>query len=305
MNEIVDLAKKYNFSKENKIKASIKRHIDDYFNEETSQIEPSLSLLSLKRSYKKGEKCYNASIYEYIFITLINIRKYLDLLESRDHKISKCEIIILTTQIPDSFKEDNEINTCPYYSHDIMSEYMKIFNKMTQNKKFVIKRYYMCDEKNRSKGNGRIKIFHTQNDLQKCFCNDINSSGKCYKCKYKNKDSTCLTERLLFFDINKNAQYYYLPLCALPGNRNINTEIRELIGFKIDGVWDIVITSNLIDSMSNLFLKFHDKSELNNENKFHFLSSEGRSFVDFINSIEENRMLVDIKEMWALNSKGT
>lgn len=287
---IEDLAVRFNFSTQEELKNSIDEHIKVYIEDKVSKLPPSLSLLYINKAYRDGISCYNASIYEYIFVTLINIQKYIDLLaksKGTKNKISSCEITILTTQIPSSFEDGINRNLNPYYKHDIMIYYMKLFNELTKsNRKIKINRYYICDdiELDTTKDNNRIKFFYKENDLRTCLCSHKDSSGGCLSCK--SKINGCTKRRETFFSSNPNTKYYYLPLSSCTENRNENLEIRELIGFKIDNTWDLVITSNLIDYMSNLFLKFHIGKDLYEKKDFNFLGVTGMSFVEYMEMIE-------------------
>lgn len=302
MGTINELAKKVNFSTKKKLERNLNFHFQEF------SIKPSLEALSLNQAYQRRNLCYNASIYEYIFVTLINIQKYLEQL--RTGHISKLEIVILTTQIPSSFENGVNSGINPYYRHSIMIDYMALFNELTSSHKNIkVRRYYICDEKQPNIKNEpqdeRIKFFYNENDLQKCFClkgkHDQECNGICKENKEpSNKEPICKGNRHEFFSKNTNALYFYLPLCACGDNRSANKEIRELISFRVDKVWDLVITSNLIDSVSNLFLKFYSRNDLN-DSKFNFLGIEEKSFVDFIDSIENNVQIKELDSFWGID----
>lgn len=274
--------------------------------------------IKTRNDYTKQQlelKCFHASIFKYIYITLLSIEKYLKLLN--ENKIKHLDIFILTTQPPNILNPvdlNNELN--PYFkTNNALNDYYKYFQELTKLKKINVNRYILYSTRAISQNGDFGKIFYSKTDLKKCFCDeDIREKwmtepknrptdfGKCCGTECVNQTLDCKDQRIKFLGKNTNSNFYLFPINKISKSPRINSEIRELIAFKINkSDWHQAFTTNLMNSSTNMFIKFWNQKDLK-KNDFDFIGFNNTSFEDILNQVEgiKSERLSDI---WGITTE--
>lgn len=239
-------------------------------------------------------KCYHASLFKYIYISLLSLEAYNYLIENSI--IDSLDVLIFTTQSPELLQgeEKNHRNNPFFKSSSAFRDYYKDFLKLTDNESIKVSRFFLISEK-------ETEVMISRQKMITQFCKNKKTSGKCNECIDKCSGYNKRIKFLSKNNIEKNN--FDLSIIDEIGH---NPEFRDFIAFKLnDDFWDLAFSTNLLNSSTSLFLKTWDKNYLKGDNYFPFLGNdENLSFKKFIEDIRTNRKMdYKLEEMWGMNKK--
>jgi len=295
-----------------------------------SLIEDKSKMNKLIEKYEKWEGyisnlsneklCFHSSVFEYIILVLKTIVYFKN--KIKNNEINKLEINILTTQLPTSLITSGAPSYNPYFETvKALNSYFRIFQDLINDEDFKdkinVNRHFLCAN-GKIHFDNRITLIYPRKIFELCYCDkDENGKPICGttdgKCLDKSND--CRDNREEFLSSVKNAKHYLFSLTKLDPNSNgekpKNPEIREFVGFKVINKnnnkckehekYEKCYTSNLTDSMTSMFIKIWNKSDLQQENSnFCFLGVDD-DFEGFINKLESNRQTKkSLSSIWGL-----